>query len=297
LLNKEGGILLQRRTDFDAWGLPGGVLEPGEDLLSCARRELFEESGLTAGELSLVGVYAGPEYESTYPNGDQVQQYTICFQSNFGGGKMQVDGIESSEQRFFEPQDIPYDELLPWYQDMVRDALRGGEPAFASPFSRQDSYDQIADVRRFIGHELYIGVGAMAVTRDDEGRILMGRRTDNQQWFFPGGYMFHGENVAYNAVRETLEETGIEVSPERILGVYTRTAPYLCPNGDKVQPVITIFLAHPVGGLLKEDGDETSEVAWMSLQEVGQLQVQPSLKFLRDAILGHLEDGHFIAAS
>jgi 8-oxo-dGTP diphosphatase len=294
LRDDEGGILLQRRTDFGTWGLPGGILEPGEDLLSCIRRELYEESGLTAGELSLVGVYAGPEYESTYPNGDQVQQYTICFQGNMDGGVMQVDGHESSEQKFFSPQDIPYQELLPWYRDMVKDVLHGGEPAYASPYTREDTIDQIEDVRRFIGRELYIGAGAMAVTRDGDGRILMVHRTDNGQWFFPGGYMFHGENVAYNAVRETLEETGIDVHPERILGVYTRTIPYVCPNGDQVQPVITIFLAQPVGGVLKADGVETSEVAWMPLDEVAQLQVQSSLRPLHDAILAHLDGGYFI---
>jgi len=75
ILRDEGGrILLQRRADVDRWGLPGGVLEPGENILSCAQRELEEETGLTAGELSLVGVYTDPRYDSVYPSGDQVQQ-------------------------------------------------------------------------------------------------------------------------------------------------------------------------------------------------------------------------------
>ena len=49
--------------------LPAGMVEPGELLLDCARRELLEETGLTAGELSLVGVYTDPRYDTTYPNG------------------------------------------------------------------------------------------------------------------------------------------------------------------------------------------------------------------------------------
>ena len=60
LRDDRGRVLLQRRTDFDFWGLPGGVLELGEDIQTCARRELLEETGLTAANLSLVGVYSEP---------------------------------------------------------------------------------------------------------------------------------------------------------------------------------------------------------------------------------------------
>ena len=42
LRDEQGRLLLQRRTDFDVWGLPGGMLEPGEDILTCARRELLD---------------------------------------------------------------------------------------------------------------------------------------------------------------------------------------------------------------------------------------------------------------
>ncbi|MGW8250807.1 MAG: NUDIX domain-containing protein, partial [Anaerolineales bacterium] len=80
ILRDAGGrLLLQHRGDFDAWGLPGGVLELGEDIRTCAHRELLEETGLTTGELELVGVYSEPEYDSLYPNGDKVQQYSVCF--------------------------------------------------------------------------------------------------------------------------------------------------------------------------------------------------------------------------
>ena len=40
LRDENGRILLQRRTDFSFWGLPGGVMEWGEDIETCTRREL-----------------------------------------------------------------------------------------------------------------------------------------------------------------------------------------------------------------------------------------------------------------
>ena len=109
LRDHHGHILLQRRSDFDFWGLPGGALEIDEDIETCARRELAEETGLAAGELRLVGVYTEPRYDVTYPNGDQVQQFTICFEGRVSGGRMQPDGRETTYQQFFAPAELPYD--------------------------------------------------------------------------------------------------------------------------------------------------------------------------------------------
>jgi 8-oxo-dGTP diphosphatase len=57
---REGRILVLKRAGgaaAGAWYTPGGVLDPGEEPLECARRELFEETGLApSGPLELVGL-------------------------------------------------------------------------------------------------------------------------------------------------------------------------------------------------------------------------------------------------
>jgi ADP-ribose pyrophosphatase YjhB (NUDIX family) len=62
---------------------------------------------------------------------------------------------------------------------------------------------------------------ASAIVADAAGRILLQRRTDNALWSIPGGAMEVGESIAQTAVREVKEETGLEVAPERLVGIYS----------------------------------------------------------------------------
>ncbi|MCB8981409.1 MAG: NUDIX domain-containing protein [Ardenticatenaceae bacterium] len=268
LRDENGRILLQRRSDFDFWGLPGGVMELGEDIEACARRELLEETGLIAGPLTLVGVYTHPRYDVTYPNGDQVQQFTICLTGQVTGGNAQPDGIETTSQAFFAPEEVAHMDLPLWYADMVRDTLVAGEPAFSLPYAAVHTQDQIGVVRPFIGHDLLIAVGAMAVVMREDGRLLTIQRQDNKVWAFPAGFSDLGENVAQTAVRETFEETGLHIELDRLLGVYSGPDfQHTYANGDQVQNVGAVFLAHVIGGQPQPELSEVAALRWQTPAE------------------------------
>ncbi len=294
LRDANGRILLQHRTDFDCWGLPGGVLEIDEDIETCARRELAEETGLIAGDLGLVGVYTHPRYDFVYPNGDQVQQYTICFSGQTNGGRMRVDGFETSDQAFYEPAILDRLTIPLWYQDMIRDALRGGPPAFSLPYAAEKPVDQITNVRPFINTKRLIAVGASAATVREDGRILVVQRKDNNLWDFPAGYSEIGENVAQTAVRETFEETGFIIYPERIIGVFSSSLFHeTFENGDQVKNVGTLFRARLVGGDAKIDENEANHMAWMTPDELRKHTSPHNEPFMKMA-LNHLHNGYFI---
>jgi ADP-ribose pyrophosphatase YjhB (NUDIX family) len=295
VLQDEGGlILLQHRSDFDAWGLPGGVMEIGEDIQACARRELWEETGLQAGLLKLVGVYTHPQYDVQYPNGDQVQQYTICLTSRLSGGEMRPDGVESRAQAFFAPHELADLPIPIWYRAMIADVQRGGEPAFLPPYTNGHPIDQIQLMRQYVGQERFIGVGATVLVQGENGRFLMIQRQDNGHWSLPGGFSDLGENVAHTAVRETLEETGYSITPQRILGVYSSPAYHdTYPNGDQMKMVGVLFLAQPAGLPGRPDGREVNATAWRTAAEM-LATITPLFRPLARQALDCLPGGYFL---
>jgi 8-oxo-dGTP diphosphatase len=294
LRDEQRRVLLQRRVDNGLWGLPGGILEPGESILECARRELHEETGLEAGELRLTGVYSDPRYDVVYPNGDEVQQYTVCFEGQMAGGSLQIDPEETSDLAFFDIAGIPRAEMANFYLDMLRDAERGGSSFFSAPSADQLLVDMIDRVRPLIGKALYVGAGAMSVVQGADDRLLVVRRIDDGEWSLPGGFTQLGENVAHTAVREVREETGIQIHPERLMGISSQIQPWIYPNGDQVQAVISIFLARPLSGELNPDGVESSQVAWMRPDELLALDTHPNLAKLNRVVVDCLEQGTFV---
>jgi len=77
LANKRNEILLQKRSDFNSWRLPGGALEFGETAEEACKREYLEETGLKVAVKSLLGV--STNYIQHYPNGDIAQTVVIEF--------------------------------------------------------------------------------------------------------------------------------------------------------------------------------------------------------------------------
>ncbi|MFE6053193.1 NUDIX hydrolase [Kitasatospora sp. NPDC056446] len=109
-----GRILLLERVDTGGWGLPGGIMEPGESFEDTGRRELKEETGLEVGELHLLGVFSGPEYYYRYPHGDEIHNVTAAYTAELPpGAVVDLDTTENSAWRLFAPDEIPDTVIAP----------------------------------------------------------------------------------------------------------------------------------------------------------------------------------------
>ena len=103
----------------------------------------------------------------------------------------------------------------------------------------------------------------VAVT--DGRRILLikrGREPFKGRWVLPGGFVEYGETVEEAGVREVLEETGIEVELESILGVYSDPA-----RDPRKHIMTTVFVGKPVSGKPK-GGDDAADAAWVDLDSL-----------------------------
>ena len=110
-------------------------------------------------------------------------------------------------------------------------------------------------------------LGAMAwVTRPDDGRVLLVKPTYRPAWILPGGLLQRHEAPRDGAVRETVEETGLEIrltgEPVVVVDLAARV-------------VDVVFAAAPAPGVgaavldaLRPRSPEIDEVAWVAAEEV-----------------------------
>ena len=105
--NEKGEVLLQKRSDNHCWGYAGGSVELDEVVEEAARRELFEETGLVAGEMTLFGVYSGKQTHHVYPNGDEVSNVDIVYLCKEYSGTLKCQESEVEELRFFPADSLP----------------------------------------------------------------------------------------------------------------------------------------------------------------------------------------------
>jgi len=97
-------------------------------------------------------------------------------------------------------------------------------------------------------------LGAFAVIFDSGANVLLCHRTDRDMWNLPGGRVELGEAPWDAVVREVLEEVGLQVRVERLLGVY---------SVPQKKDLVFSFLCVPIGGVLTSS-EEADRVDWFS---------------------------------
>lgn len=127
-----------------------------------------------------------------------------------------------------------------------------------------------------------VHLGAGTLIQNDSGEILLiqeGKEHVRGKWNLPsGGYAKedeeHEETIREAAIRETKEETGVEVQLKGLIGVYTRDA-----ERTDTKNTLILFEAEKTGGKLDPNFDEEIiDVKYFSMEEISDLETRFDLE-------------------
>ena len=115
----DGKIVLIQRSDTGKWGLPGGMIDWGEDIPNAASRELKEETGLNLIEIKrLMGVYSDPHRDP------RLHSISILLEVDAEGEFAPEDKLEVLQVKAFSPDELPLGNLSHDHDRQLADYLK-----------------------------------------------------------------------------------------------------------------------------------------------------------------------------
>ncbi|GII63493.1 NUDIX hydrolase [Sphaerisporangium krabiense] len=123
-------------------------------------------------------------------------------------------------------------------------------------------------------HQNTHSVSVAGVIIDDQGRALLTQRRDNGHWEAPGGVLERDEDIITGLLREVREETGLDVEPVTLTGIYKNMTRGI---------VALVFRCKVIGGHLTET-DETRSFRWVASDEVRTLASEAFAVRVLDAL-------------
>lgn len=116
----DGRIVLIQRRDNGKWGLPGGMVNWGEDIATTVHRELEEETGLEVTKIRrLVGIYSSPERD------ERVHSICVVVEVEAEGSMRIKDDMEVSDVQAFAPDRLPIGHLSHDHDRQLQDYFDG----------------------------------------------------------------------------------------------------------------------------------------------------------------------------
>lgn len=112
-------ILLVHQRDGNVWSTPGGAVEPDETPADAVVRETWEETGLLVQPIAVFGVFGGPGFVVTYPNGDETQYVMSVFECSIVAGEISRDSDEVTDCRFIGEAEFGTLNVASWAREVL----------------------------------------------------------------------------------------------------------------------------------------------------------------------------------
>lgn len=114
----DGRIVLIQRSDSGKWGLPGGMIDWGEDIPHAASRELQEETGLKITKIrGLRGVYSDPKRDP------RIHSISVVLEVEADGELDPEDKLEVLQVKAFTKEELPLGDLSHDHDRHLQDYL------------------------------------------------------------------------------------------------------------------------------------------------------------------------------
>ncbi len=131
----------------------------------------------------------------------------------------------------------------------------------------------VAKMRAKIGKDKFICPAARIIIENENGDFLFIERIDNGNLGLPAGGIEENETIKDCIIRETKEETGLDITEVKVIGISTNPQLELVQysNGDQTQYFTVEFYTNQYRGELSADGIETKTVAFKSANFIDSL--------------------------
>lgn len=282
VVNELGQVLLIQRDDSRTFAPPGGGVDAGELPTENVAREVFEETGVKVMPVRLVGVYHTPL--------EKIGILNFVFRCIPRGGEVKTSK-ESLLVGYFPTNKLPrpMDEI---HKERLERAFThdGGAPFWmthqpslgykiARAIVTQGLYRWRDFNRKRRGEPIFVPapdwkLGAFVVICNEEGKVLWVKRRDVDCWNLPGGGGLVNEAPWVTAVRETNEETGLNVNLTNLTSVQVYK--------DEAHAILT-FTADIESGTLTT-GSEAKEFGWFAPGEEPENSFDSHLQRVADAV-------------
>ena len=144
----------------------------------------------------------------------------------------------------------------------------------------------ISEMRKLVGHRTIMQCAGSIMCVDGQGRVLLGRRTDNHLWGYSGGALEIDERVEDCARRELEEEMGLIADELEFFCINSGPEThYIYPNGDEVSNMEIVYLCRKYHGELRRQESEMEELRFFDIGDISLDMISPPIRPVMDRYL------------